>query len=1051
MPELPTGTITLLFADIEGSTQLLKQLDERYTDVLAECRSLLRTAFHAYGGHEVDTQGGAFFVAFTRASNAACAAVEMQRAIASHAWPDGVAVRVRMGLHTDESSVATEGYVGLDVHQAARIMSAGHGGQVLLSQTTRDLVEHELPDGVLLRDLGGHRLKDSASSTHLYQLVISDLPADFPPLKTLTTSPHNLPIQPTPFIGREKEVVTVQQQLLREDVRLLTLTGPGGVGKTRLGLHVVTALSEHFADGIWFVSLAPISDPDLVIPTITQMLGLSDTGEWSPLEQLKGYLREKQVLLLLDNFEQVVSASLQVADLLTVCPQLKVLVTSRIVLHVRAEHEFTVPMLALPNLKRLPDLVALSQYEAVALFIERAQAVKPDFQVTNANAPAVAEICARLDGLPLAIELAAARIKLLPPPALLARLGQHLQLLQSSSRDVPARQQTLWHTIKWSYDLLTAQEQQLFRWLSAFVGGCTLEAAEAVSAALGDALLPVLDKVTSLIDKNLLLQTAQEGEEPRLMILEMIRDFGLESLTEHQEMEMTRAAHAAYYLALAKEADSWLLGLQQAVWLDRLEREHDNLRAAMQWLLGQAGNERAMQGERSMETALRLGGALGRFWSVHGHISEGRTFLDRALAAREGIEVSVLAKALIYAADLAFIQSDYDHAEPLLQESLALYRDLEDQHGTAFALSLLGSVAWTKGHMATARTLTEEALAISRQVDDRERAANALFILGLVSSSLGEYNRARGLYEESVAIHRALGNKRGIAHALSQLAQVLLVSQGDRARVNSLLEECLAVSQEVGFKEGIAAYYCISGQVALIEGDLVTARSLAEKSVVLYTEMGHRHEIAKSLSVLGKVFALEGDYAAAQALFEQSLSITVKLGEKWVAIVYLLELGEVVAAQRQFAWAAQLWGASEALRDALGIPIPLVERTDYERSVLAAKVHLGERAFATAWVTGRSMMPEQALAALIPVTKPISGEPSSVPPAKSSNTYPAGLTAREVEVLRLVARGLTDAQVAEQLVISPRTVNTHLTSIYNKLGVDSRTAASRFALEQRLV
>ena len=460
--------------------------------------------------------------------------------------------------------------------------------------------------------------------------------ADFPP---------HLPIQPTPFIGREKEVDAVHHLFLREDVRLVTLTGPGGVGKTRMALHVAEQLRAHFADGVWFVSLAPISDPDLVIPTIAQTLGLREAGERSLLEQLQVFLRERQVLLLLDNFEQVVRAAMHVANLLTICSYLKVLVTSREVLHVRAEREFPVPTLSLPDPKRLPDLVALSQYEAVALFIQRAQAARPEFQVTNANAPVVAEICVRLDGLPLAIELAATRIKLLPLQALLTRLGQRLQLLTSSARDVPAHQQTLRNTIQWSYDLLDAQEQQLFCRLSVFVSGCTLEAVEAISAALGNATLPVLDGVVSLIDKNLLQQTAQEGEEIRLLMLETIREYGWEALAERQEREAIQAAHAAYYLALAEEAERALGGPQQLLWLERLEREYDNLHAALHWLRLQGS--RVESGGEAAEQALRLEIALSWFWIMRGYQNDGRRrprplFLDleEALSAQEAEPIS---------------------------------------------------------------------------------------------------------------------------------------------------------------------------------------------------------------------------------------------------------------------------------------------------------------------------------------------------------------------------------------------------------------------------
>lgn len=860
----------------------------------------------------------------------------------------------------------------------------------------------------------------------------------------LNVRPHNLPAQLTPLIGREEEVAAACTLLRRSEVRLVTFTGTGGVGKTRLGLQVATGLLDDFADGIYFVPLAAVSDSDLVIPTITRLLGLKEVGDQPLLSFLKAYLQDKHLLLLLDNFEQVLEAAPGLSDLLAACFHLKILVTSRAVLHIQGEYEFPVPPLPLPDLTHLPENEALLQYAAVALFLRCAQAVKPDFQMTSANTRALAAICVRLDGLPLAIELAGARIKLLPPQALLARLEHRLQILTKGAQDVPARQQTLRNMLAWSYDLLDAREQSLFRRLSVFANGSKLEAVEAMYNMLDGMAAYVLDGAASLIDKSLLYQTEQEGEEPRLMMLETIREYALEALAESGEMENTRWAHAAYYLQLAEEAESGLPGPQQAVWLERLEREHDNLRAALQWSLEQAGKEGTEQGN-GRDMSLRLAGALGSFWWVRGHLSEGRNFLEQALAASEGMGASPAgAKALFTAANLAFVQSDYERAVALSEGSLAVCRELGDKRGIALSLYPLGNVAWTRGNMAVARAMKEEALALFRELDDKGFVAWSLFSLALLDSSQGEYARACILFEESLTIQNELGNKQGIAHSLSQLAQTLFVSQGDQARISMLLEECLALSQEVGFKEGIAAYCYLSGQVALYKRDIVMAHTLAKKSVELYREIGHQHGIAESLAGLGKVVAAQGDFTGAQSLYEESLAISGALGEKWVIAACLVELGEVVAAQRKLAWAAQLWGASEALRDVIGIPIPPVQRADYERSVAAARAHLGEKPFAVAWTQGHSMTPEQALA-----TKGQKPTPTPRTPV-TSPVYPAGLTVREVEVLRLVAAGLTDLQIAEKLILSPRTVHTHVSSIYSKLGITSRSVATRYAIEHHL-
>jgi predicted ATPase/class 3 adenylate cyclase/DNA-binding CsgD family transcriptional regulator len=1037
---LPTGTVTLLFTDIAGSTRQLIHLGDHYAQVLSECRQVLCTAFGQWNGNVVDTQGDAFFVVFARATDAISAAVAAQRALAAHAFPDDATVQVRMGLHTGEPQRTAEGYVGLDVHRAARIMSAAHRGQVLLSQTTCSLVEQDLPEEVSLRDLCEHRLKDLGRPMRLFQLVIADLPSDFLPLHTLESFPNNLPIQPTPFLGREHEVAAIADLLRCEDVRLLTLTGPGGTGKTRLALQVAADLSERFKHGVFFVNLAPISDPALVVPTIAEALVIREESGRALLEQLTEYLQPRQLLLLLDNFEQVVGAAEQMAALLTACPQLKVLVTSREVLHVRAEHEFPVPPLAVPDPEHLPDLATLSQQAAVALFLQQAQAVRPDFQLTETNARTITELCARLDGLPLAIELAAARMKLFSPRALLARLGSRLSVLTSGSRDAPTRQQTLRNTLAWSYHLLDSREQRLFRRLSVFAGGCTMEAIEAACTSPGSASEPVLDGVASLVDKSLLQSIEPPmGEEPRVVMLETIREYALERLESHGETEAARRAHAAYFLALAEEAEQGMAGPQQALLLEQLEQEHDNLRAALQWSLEH--RERAI--------ALRLGGALQAFWQIRGHFREGRDFLARALSHSDEVAAPVRAKALYAAARL---DDELDRAEEYCKQSLALYRELGDTAGIADSLHLLADKAEGRGNLAVARALGEESVTLFREAGDKQSVARLLFHMGIVAIEQGEYARAREFLDESLALNRELGNTRMIAYSLFDLAQVSRLSGGDLVQAHSLLDESFALFREVGDKEGIASCLNLRGMLALDEGDTALAHSLTTQALALFQEM-KLHGTALPLYAVAEVAAVEGDAPRAQVLYEQGVGVARKAGDQRMITPGLEGLAAAVAAQGKPVWAAHLWGAAEALREALGAPLPPVDCASYQRAVEAARTQLGEQAFARAWAQGRTLSPEQALATPGPgaLPAPTSGEQPSSPPMAGANALaPDGLTAREVEVLRLLARGLSNAQIAEVLIVSQLTIKAHLRSIYSKLGITSRSAATRYALEHHL-
>jgi predicted ATPase/class 3 adenylate cyclase len=619
--ELPSGTVTFLFTDIEGSTHLLDLLGDRYGESLEKHRDLLRQAFVDHGGVEVDTQGDAFFVVFRGARNAVQAAAHAQRSLAGHDWLEGLPVRVRMGLHSGEPGRISEGYFGVDVHRGARICAAAHGGQVLLSHATRELVGDAPGDGLALQDLGKHRLKDLTLAQRLYQLVVHGLESRFPAIMTLENRPTNLPSQPSALIGRGAELPDALLLLRRDDARLLTLTGPGGTGKTRLALQLAAESLDDFSDGCFFVTLAPISDPGLVTATIAQTLAVRERPGETLDETLADYLRDRQLLLLLDNFEQVLAGAPAVSALLGAAPRLKVLVTSRAPLRISGEHELAVPPLRLPDLLELPELDALTQYEAVELFVERAVAVKADFALTNQNAPAVAEICVCLDGLPLAIELAAARVRALPPSTLLERLGHRFDFLTSGLVDAPARQQTLRAAIDWSYALLDEPEQRLFGQLSVFLRSWDLEGAEAVA----DPGVSAIDVLASLVENSLVRPIEDPEGGARYFMLETIREYASERLAASPDEHAVRRRHAEYVLLLAERADAVLTGQDFSFPGEpeaRFQEELPNIRAALEWATA-----------RDPSFALRLAGLGAWAWVVRGMTAEAQVWLSRALEA----------------------------------------------------------------------------------------------------------------------------------------------------------------------------------------------------------------------------------------------------------------------------------------------------------------------------------------------------------------------------------------------------------------------------------
>ncbi|MGI8967778.1 MAG: ATP-binding protein [Chloroflexota bacterium] len=803
--DTPPALLTFLIADVRGYTRFtVEHGDEAAARLATRFADLAEEVVEAHGGQVLELRGDEALAVFPSARNALRASVTLQAAFRDAMASDpSLPLTVGMGLDAGEPVRVKGGYRGGALNLAARLCSIAGGGEVFCSETVIGLARKT--SGLYFLDRGQALLKGLSDPVRVIQVVPEDaVPNEVSIFTVQVATTSNLPLQPTTFIGRESEVIGITGMLRREQVRLLTLTGSGGTGKTRLALQVAEDLLSAFADGAFFISLALLTDPALVTSSIATTMRVKEVGEQPLIETLTDYLREKQLLLVLDNFEHLLPAAPLVAELLSRCPRLKVLVTSRTVLRVAAEHEHPVPPLALPDLKHLPDLETLSQYDAITLFIERAQAVKPEFVVTTDNALAVVEICRRVDGLPLAIELAASRIRLFPPHILLQRLSSRLTLLTGGARDAPVRLQTIRNTIDWSYTVLTEEEQRLFARLSVFAGGCTYEAAEAVGNQDGD--LDLLEGLTSLVEKSLLREEdprdATSGE-PRFLMLETIREYAAEKLVESGEDERMREAHATSFTELAEHAELGLRGPAQHVWLERLERELDNLRAVMDWSLQQ--NHYAF--------GLRLAAAVGMFWEDHGHLSEGRRRLETALVGGAGAGTSQRAKALDVAGTLARVQSDFDRAIVLLEEGVRLYQEVGDQRGAATTLTHLGGVARLQGDLDRAAVLLEESLTMHRRLGNRHIMAGALTHLGDVRMRQGEYDQARRTLDEALALGRALGDPVMEGQTLLALGGVTQ-RQGDLDQAQVLYRDALTLLRTTGAVPSIV--YAVEGVAALL-------------------------------------------------------------------------------------------------------------------------------------------------------------------------------------------------------------------------------------------
>jgi predicted ATPase/class 3 adenylate cyclase len=937
MAELPTGTITFLFTDVQGSTHLWERHPEAMRLAMLQHDILVEGCVVSNSGQVVRPrgEGDSRFAVFQRAPDAVTAARDIQQGIARVGWPVPAPLSVRIALHTGEADLRAGDYYGSAVNRCARLRALAYGGQTLISEATYELTRDRVPAHTGLRDLGEHRLKDLERAEHVYQLVIADLPADFPPLKSVDTLPNNLPVQLTSFVGREKEMAEVKSQLTA--ARLLTLTGSGGTGKTRLALQVAADLLESFPDGIWFVDLAPLSDPDLVPQTVASALGVREQPGRSLIAVLNDYVASKTLALILDNCEHLVDPCARLSErLLRAGLGVRILATSREALGIAGEVAWPVPSLTLPDTHDT-SVEQLSQSEAVRLFLERALAVQPHFQLSLANASSVAQVCTRLDGIPLALELAASRLRVLSVEQLAARLDDRFRLLTGGSRTALPRQQTLRALIDWSFGLLSEPERVIFRRLAVFMGGWTLEAAEAVCGEVDPSLSPlgnggigetdVLDLLSHLVDKSLVV--AQPDEiGMRYRMLETIRQYAREKLVDSGEMESLRDAHLAYYCGWVPDQQPSVIAGARTVWFPKFDVEYENLRAAITWGL-----------ERGTQRALRIVCALPQYWGARGYLTEGRSWVEQVLG-RDAAEAA---------------------SQPKDDETRRAFR--------ADALSALAGVLVLQGQNAQARKVLEEEAGLNRDLGNRRGLAIGLGLLSMVCASQGDSQSAAEHMKESIELAEAVGDKLTLAMDYGVVGRFAYEQDRDFAKARLYLQRAIALERELGFEWGLGLGLSLLAAISSEEGDYDKARSLLAESMALFQAEGNKQFVNSTRSHLANVARAQGDYETANDLYAQAVTTWQDLGNRGAAARCIECLAFVAIAQSEAPdiadrqdWlrkAARLFGAAAALRESSGSNMEPKEREEFEREQAKLSAQLDGETLKGAWGEGRSLPIEQ--------------------------------------------------------------------------------------------